>query len=196
MLFNKSAIVPFPATREEKPEPVDNPFAEIFAPPDISEASITAAARAVQKAVAAVKAANDALADSAKKFPPRVGFGGEMVEHAAVAAARQTLSRAEDARRAAQDAMAAAVQQRGARFERDVMERFDKAAPLIAELAETLGDAIEPMVALHSLAYRYRLQVPRLLAHVPVLKEAVLVLTQIANAGIAPNLPVASLGDE
>jgi hypothetical protein len=92
--------------------------------------------------------------------------------------------------------MADAIQERERQFHTDVVKRFERAAPLLAELAQTLGDAVKPMVTLHSLAWRYRLPVPRLLAHVPALQEATRILVMFGNVGMAPAVPVSTHGDE
>jgi hypothetical protein len=192
---NRAAIVPFPATREETPELVDNAFAEIFVPPDIPEAPIAAAARAVQKAVAAVTAATADLDAVIKSHPPRHSFSGEYVEQAAVAVARQRLARALDARGAAHEAMGKALQERELKFHRDVMERFERASVHFSVVAEALGSVVDPLTQIFAQAWHYRLPLPRLLAEMPKLQECLRVLVAMSNAGMVSPAPVAD-GDE
>jgi hypothetical protein len=201
-LQNRAAIVPINAhapMSKPAPKPAPKPphdLAVIFAPPTIDEAPIAAARRAVDRANAAVEAANSALADVAKKYPPQRGFGDEWVEPAALASARQNLARAEDARQLAHAVMAAAISEREKKFHADVMHRFERAAPHLAAAAEALAEVVNPMTNLHQLAWRYRLPVGRLLAEVPRLQESVRVLTMLGNVGMEPAAPVAKYGDD
>jgi hypothetical protein len=72
------------------------------------------------------------------------------------------------------------------------MQRFERAASYLAAAAETLAEVVEPMAELHSVCWKYRLAIPRLLTHVPALQETVRILTMFGNIGMASPAPIAA----